>query len=152
MMILKKAIPRRTCLRGMGAALALPLLDAMVPALVADADTAAKPVARLGFVYIPTGAVMEKWTPAAEGAGFEFTPTLEPLAPFRDRLLVLSGLAQKEALPAAGEGGQEHARACATFLTGVHPKMAEGKDIRAGISVDQIAAEKLGKDTQLASL
>jgi hypothetical protein len=152
-MIFKKAIPRRMLLRGMGATLALPLLDAMVPAFAAAADTAVKAALRLGIVYAPNGMwPMDKWTPKAEGAGFELTPTLEPLAPFRDRLLVLSGLAHKEALPAPGEGGQDHARACATFLTGVHPKMAEGKDIRAGISVDQIAAEKLGKDTQLASL
>ena len=89
-MIFKKAIPRRTFLRGVGTTLALPLLDAMVPAFAGPTDTAAKPVVRMGFVYVPNGIIMDKWTPATEGAGFEMTPILEPLAPFRDRLLPCS--------------------------------------------------------------
>ena len=97
MMITKMALPRRTFLRGVGATLALPLLDAMVPALTVYAKPAARPVSRLGFIYVPNGAVMEKWTPAASGRGFEFSPTLSPLEPFRDQTLVVSGLAQLQA-------------------------------------------------------
>src|SRR5688500_8096671 len=93
MIITRKAIPRRTMLRGLGATLALPLLDGMVPALTALQRTAAGPVTRFGVMYIVNGMVMQKWTPAAEGAAFEFTPTLSALAPYRDQLLVLSGLA-----------------------------------------------------------
>lgn len=152
MMIFKKAIPRRTFLRGVGVSLALPLLDAMVPAFAGTLDTGAKSPVRLSFAYVPNGIIMDKWTPAAEGPAFELTPTLEPLGPFRDRLLVLSGLAHNKALAEEGEGGGEHARSSAVFLTGVHPKKTEGFDIRAGISVDQIAAKSFGKETQLASL
>ena len=151
-MIFKKAIPRRAVLRGMGATLALPLLDGMVPAFAGPSDTAAKPVIRMGFMYVPNGIIMEKWTPAAEGAAFEMTPTLEPLAAFQDRLVVLTGLDQKPAEPLLGEIGAGHSRASAAYLTGAHPKSTEGADIHAGISVDQIAAKELGKKTQLASL
>src|SRR5688572_2872553 len=92
MIITKKLLARRTVLRGMGATLALPLLDAMVPALSLSAQTAAKPVHRLGVIYVPNGMAMDYWTPAAEGSAFELTPILQPLAPFRDQLLVVSGL------------------------------------------------------------
>ena len=94
MIVTKKAIPRRTILRGLGAAVALPLLDSMVPAFTALAKTAARPIKRFGVVYLPNGVIIDKWTPAAEGAGFEFTPILKPLEPFRDRMLVLTGLTQ----------------------------------------------------------
>ena len=151
-MIFKKAIPRRTFLRGVGASLALPLLDAMVPAFAATNNAAANPAARLAFVYVPNGIIMNRWTPATEGTAFGITPTLEPLAPFRDHLLVLSGLAHNEALARQGESGGQHARASAVFLTGVHPKRTEGADIQAGISVDQIVAKEFGKYTQLSSL
>ena len=146
MMIFKKAIARRTFLRGVGATIALPLLDSMIPAFAGD--TASKPPVRLGFVYVPNGIIMEKWTPAAEGAAFEMTPTLASLAPFRDRLLVLSGLALPSSRPLPGETAGEHARATTTFLTGVHPI----KNVHAAISMDQIAAKEFGKHTQLASL
>jgi hypothetical protein len=154
MMIFKKAIPRRRLLRGLGATLALPLLDGMVPALAAPADTAAvKSPTRLGICYTGNGMwPMDRWTPKTEGAGFELTPTLKALAPYRDQLLVLSGLAQKEALAAPGEGPQDHSRATSTYLTGIHPKPTGGKDYRAGVTMDQIAAKELGKDTQMASL
>jgi uncharacterized protein DUF1552 len=152
MMIFKKAIPRRTFLKGVGATLALPMLDAMIPAFAGPADTAAKPVLRMGFVYVPNGIIMDKWTPLKEGAGFEITPVMEALAPFHDRLLVLSGLDQKQANPLPGEGGAYHTRASAVYLTGVHPKESDGRDMRAGVSLDQIAARELGKKTQLASL
>ncbi|HWE50092.1 MAG TPA: DUF1552 domain-containing protein [Bryobacteraceae bacterium] len=150
MMITRAHLHRRTFLRGIGATLALPLLDSMVPALAAPAaGTAPK---RLAIAYVPNGIIMDKWTPAATGAGFEFSPTLEPLKPFRDNVLVISGLESKPAFPAPGEGTGDHVRAASTFLTGVHPKKTEGPDIRAGVSMDQIAARELGKETQLASL
>src|SRR5713226_4832831 len=98
MMIFNRAIPRRTFLRGAGASLALPLLDAMVPAFASTRSPGASPLARFAVVYVPNGIIMDRWTPAAEGAGFEFPTTLQPLAPFRDQLLVLSGLAQNESL------------------------------------------------------
>jgi len=150
MIVTKKALPRRTFLRGMGATLALPLLDGMMPAFAAPA--ASKPIQRLGIAYVPNGIIMESWTPAADGALSNLTPILAPLEPFRDQLLVLSGLATKQAIPYPGEGTGDHVRAAATFLTGVHPKKTEGPDIRAGVSMDQIAARELGRETQLASL
>jgi hypothetical protein len=150
MMIFKKAMPRRTFLRGTGAVLALPFLDAMFPAFASAQDKAAP--LRLSFVYVPQGIIMDKWTPAVEGAGFQFMPIMAPLAPFRDRLLVLSGLAHDNATAQDGEGAGEHARASAVFLTSVHPKKTEGLDFRAGISVDQLVAKEFGKVTQLASL
>jgi hypothetical protein len=148
----KMAIPRRTFLRGVGATLALPLLDGMIPALSAIGATAAKPTARLGVAYVPNGIQMEQWTPAADGGAFELTPILQPLAGFRDRMTIVTGLANRPAFPQTGEGTGDHVRASSTFLTGVHPKKTEGPDIRAGVSMDQIAAERLGRDTQLTSL
>ena len=152
MMIFNKAIPRRTFLRGAGAALALPLLDGMVPAIASTLDTAAKPARRLAFVYFPNGSIMDKWTPAQEGAAFELSPILEPLRPFRDRMMVLSGLSHLAGHRAMDEAGGDHSRASATWLTGMHPKRTEGDDIRVGISADQMAARELGQQTQLASL
>jgi hypothetical protein len=150
MVIFKKAIPRRTMLRGMGSALALPLLDCMIPALTAEPQSPA----RLGFVHSGNGMwPMDRWTPKVEGAAFEMTPTLEPLTPYRNQLLVLSGLAQNEAKPRTDQfPGAVHIRAMAVFLSGVRPKLSAGKGGRAGITVDQIAADKLSKDTQLRSL
>src|SRR6185295_3145112 len=92
MIVTKKAIARRTVLRGLGTTLALPLLDSMIPALSALRETAANPTLRIGVVYVPNGMMMDRWTPLTEGAGFEFKPIMKPLEPFRDRLLVLSGL------------------------------------------------------------
>lgn len=146
MIITKKSLARRTFLRGLGTTMALPLLDSMVPALAAT-----KPAVRLAFVYHPVGMIMDRWTPAAEGAAFEFTPTMKALEPFRERMVVLSGLAQVQGR-ALGDGAGDHAREGATWLTGVHPKKTEGAGIRAGVSADQIAARELGKQTQLASL
>ena len=150
MIVTKKALSRRAVLRGAGATIALPLLDSMVPAF-AGATSAAKPVVRLQFIYHPTGAIQSRWTPAAEGAGFELSPTLKALEPFRERILVLSGLAQVQAR-ALGDGNGDHAREGAVWLTGVHPKKTEGVGIRSGVSVDQIAARHFGLQTQLASL
>jgi len=123
----------------------------MVPALALAKNTAANPVVRLGYVYVPNGIIMDRWTPTGEGAGFAFAPTMQALEPFRDRLVVLSGLAQVNGR-ALGDGAGDHARAGATWLTGVHPKKTEGANIHAGVSVDQIAARELGKTTQLGSL
>ena len=144
MMITKKAIPRRTVLRGIGASLALPLLDGMVPAFAGLQNTVAKPVKRLGVVYVPNGMAMEYWTPAAEGTAFALTPILRPLAPFRDQLLVLSGLS-------GVRGGGAHASASTRFLTGTPSKKTE-YDLHGGVSMDQFAARELGQYTQLASL
>lgn len=123
----------------------------MVPALSSAKNTAADAPVRLGFVYVPNGIIMDRWTPAGEGAGFAFAPTMTPLEPFRENLLVLSGLAQLNGR-ALGDGSGDHARAGATWLTGVHPKKTEGADIHAAISADQIAARELGKITQFGSL
>ena len=150
MMITKKALPRRTFLHGLGATLALPLLDAMAPAMAATRLNS-KAVTRLGFVYVPNGIIQANWLPSTEGVGFEFSSTMKPLEAFRSRLNVLSGLAQINGR-ALGDGPGDHARAGATWLTGVHPKKTEGADIHTGISADQIAAKELGKSTQFASL
>ena len=151
MFISKMALPRRTFLRGMGVTLALPLLDAMVPASSALAKTAAKPVRRLGFVYIPNGAVMRSWQPEGEGKLTQLSPTLRPLEPFKDQTIVPIGLSQKQA-EALGDGNGEHSRAGTVFLSGVHPKETEGADVRNGTTADQIAAQHIGRDTPLTSL
>ncbi len=151
-MITHKHIPRRTVLRGVGVSLALPLLDSMVPAMAAARKTAAKPICRLGAVYVPNGMNMAQWTPATEGPGFELTSILSPLAPYRDRVLVLSGLSHRAADALPGEGQGDHSRAQAAFLTGAHAKKTQGPDAEVGISMDQIAAKALGQHTQLASL
>ena len=131
----------------MGAAVALPLLDSMAPALKA----APPPVRRVAFLYTPNGIIMKDWTPTTEGAGFEFTPTLKPLEPFRDRVLVLTGL-QHHNGESLGDGAGDHARAGASWLTGVHPKKTEGADIHNAITVDQILAKEIGRETSLPSL
>jgi hypothetical protein len=147
MFISKKHLPRRTFLRGMGVTLALPLLDSMVPARTLFAQTAAKASPRLGFVYIPHGAIMDKWTPATEGAGFEFTPILKPLEPFRDRLNVISGLGHQ-----AADTTAVHSLSPTTWLSGVRPKATQGVDAFAGVTADQIAAQAIGQDTVLPSM
>jgi hypothetical protein len=148
MIVVRKAIPRRTMLRGLGATLALPLLDGMIPALTAQGRTAAKPLHRFGVVYVPNGMVMESYTPATTGPGFELTPTLQALAPFRSQTLVLSGL---DCVPSPGRPGGAHAKASTRYLTDISPPTSETW-LDAGISVDQILANTLGAETQLASL
>jgi hypothetical protein len=151
MIVTKMAIPRRTMLRGIGATLALPLLDSMVPALSAIAATPARSPLRLGVVYVPNGMVMQEWTPAAEGANFEFGAAMKALEPFRDRLLVLTGLASTP--PAsAPNGAGVHARASTRFLTDIPPKRSDTSEVQAGVSVDQLIAKELGRQTELASL
>ncbi|HEY3839477.1 MAG TPA: DUF1552 domain-containing protein [Bryobacteraceae bacterium] len=151
MIITKKSISRRSLLQGMGASIALPLFDAMIPAMAATRLTAAKPAVRMAFCYVPNGIIPKAWLPTATGAGFEFQSSMKPLEPFRDQTLVLSNLMQRGGR-ALGDGAGDHARAGASWLTGVHPKKTEGSDISAGISADQIAARELGKITQLGSL
>jgi hypothetical protein len=147
-MITKKHLPRRIFLRGLGTAMALPFLDSMVPAF---ASTPAKPVTRMGFMYVPNGIISANWLPKTEGPGFEFNSTMKALEPFRDQVLVIGNLAQINGR-SLGDGGGDHARAGATWLTGVHPKKTEGADIHSGISADQVAARALGQKTQFASL
>ena len=141
------ALPRRTFLRGLGTAVGLPFLDAMTPAFV----SASAPVTRVAFIYTANGVIMRDWTPAETGAGFAFTKTLHPLEPFRDRVLVLTGLAHRNG-EALGDGPGDHARAGASWLTGVHPKKTQGADIRNGLSVDQMLARDIGRTTPLPSL
>jgi hypothetical protein len=145
MFISQKALPRRTLLRGAGVSLALPLLDAMVPALAAERKTAAAPVRRLGFVMYPLGVDQDRWRPKGEGAGYAFSEALAPLAPHREKFVVMSGLSSDPDRTKAGF----HDRALASFLTGVEP--VKGK-VHVGISVDQLAAQTLGKETPFASL
>ena len=146
MIVTRKHLPRRTFLKGVGAVVALPWLDAMVPAFAAAA-TAKSPV-RLVFVYTPNGMMMDEWTPKQAGTNFEFPRILKPLEPFRDDLLVLTGLAHRNGEIAPGD----HATASATYLTGVAPKRTTGADVRLSISVDQVAAQAIGSQTKLPSL
>src|SRR5438067_2491620 len=145
MIVTKKHLPRRTFLRGAGMTLALPLPDAMIPAMRADRLTAAAPVRRLGFVYYPLGVDQERWRPTGEGAGYQLSEALAPLAPHKKKFVVLSGLSSDPDRTKPGF----HDRALSSFMTGV--EMTKGK-IQVGISVDQLAANALGKETQFASL
>jgi len=155
MIITKTALSRRTVLRGLGVSLALPLLDAMVPAL-SPLAAAAKPVRRYGFFYMPNGVAMNHtgvnyWKPANVGSGFEFSQILKPLEPFRNQVTVVSGLHNRSA-ESLGDGNGDHTRSTGSWLTGTHIKRTEGSDLRAGVSVDQIIASQFKKETPLASL
>ena len=153
MIITRKALPRRTFLRGLGTAIALPLLDGMVPALTAAPRPGGGiPGGRLAIVYVPNGIWMPNWTPAQADLSLGLAPTLAPLSRYTDRMVVVSGLSNKQADALPGEGAGDHARASGAYLTGVHPRKTEGTDLRAGLSIDQIAAQTLGQDTQFASL
>ena len=143
--ITKKHLSRRTMLRGAGALIALPLLDAMIPAGTALANTAAKPLVKLGFVYFPHGAIMEHWTPEKEGTDFELGSILEPLKPFQKQLTIISGLGNRP-----GESQAVHAIVPATWLSCTHPK--QGQDPNMAVTADQIAAKYIGQDTPLPSL
>jgi hypothetical protein len=148
MFITRMSLPRRTFLRGVGAAIALPFLDAMVPALTAQARMPAKPPLRFGAVFIPNGAIVDKWSPETEGSDFVFSPILAPLESFRDSLVVVSNLTR--ANPGVVEG--DHAISASGWLTGVYPKRTEAEDIHAGTSIDQIIAKQIGQDTPFPSL
>ena len=151
MIVTKKAIPRRTMLRGVGTALALPLLDGMVPTLTALAKTPAVPTKRLGVITFPNGAPEEYWTPKTAGAGFEWTPSLKALAPVREHVLVMTGLDSVGAEPGRGT---THSQAASALLTGARPKRTTGAALELGISLDQVAATSvgLGRETQMPSL
>jgi Protein of unknown function (DUF1552) len=148
MFITKKSLSRRTLLRGMGAAVALPFLDAMVPAFATAAATT--PVKRFGVVYHPNGVIYDKWLPTGLGSNYELSLTLQGLQKFKDNLTVITGLFSDPA-EANGDGGGDHSRACGTYLTGVHVKKSDSL-VENAISMDQIAAKAFGKETQLSSL
>src|SRR6187401_2574162 len=153
MFITKKHLSRRTFLRGTGVTLALPLLESMVPAATALAQSAATPKTRMGCIYIPHGATMDKWTPVGEGRAFAFSEILQPLEPVRDRLVVVSDLAHAPVAPATGEdtgGAENHVRAAAVFLSGAHP--VKKNEAHVGATIDQIAAKYVGQDTPLPSI
>jgi len=150
MIVTRRAISRRTILRGMGATVALPLLDAMIPALTAQSRTAARAVPRLGVIYHPNGVIYDKWLPTGVGSDFELSPTLAGLQPFKNQLTVVTGLFMDLA-EAMGDGGGDHSRACGGYLNGVHVKKSDTV-VEAGVSMDQIAARAFARDTQLSSL
>ena len=149
MTITSKSIGRRTVLRGLGTTMALPLLESMLP--TAKAADAAQNIKRLQVFYTPNGYIMRDFVPATAGADYPTTPILKPMEPFRDRIALVIGLAQKNG-GSLGDGGGDHARASASFLTGAHPKKTEGYDIHAGVSFDQIVAKEFGKATQFPSI
>jgi hypothetical protein len=146
-------LSRRTVLRGLGAAVALPLLEAMLPRSIIGAPMTAvkKAPLRMGFIYIPNGVNMSEWRVKGEGSAFELSPTLTPLKNVKDELLVFTGLKHQKAF-ANGDGPGDHARAMATFLTGCQAKKTSGADIKVGVSVDQVAAQKVGQQTKFPSL
>jgi len=146
---MRKHLPRRAFLRGLGVTVGLPFLDAMTPAFAAPPAPVSP--TRLAFIYAPTGIMMQHWTPTSASADFEFTRILKPLEPYRKDLLLIGGLAHHNG-EALGDGGGDHGRASASYLTGVHPKKTEGAELKCGVSVDQIAAAHIGKNTRLASL
>jgi len=147
--ITRKHLSRRTLLRGVGVSLGLPLLDSMIPAQTPLAKTAATSKSRLSCIYVPHGATMDKWTPAADGKGFEFTEILSPLEKFRDRVSIVSNLAHPAAGGVGSDAGADHARSAAVFLSGVHPEQGS---IHVGTTIDQIAAQRIGQDTPLPSI
>src|ERR1700690_4043943 len=148
MFVTKKAISRRTILRAAGTAIALPLLDSMIPAFAPAATTT--PVKRFGVVYHPNGVIYDKWLPTGAGSNFELSPTLKGLEPFKDKLIVITGLFSDQAEP-LGDGGGDHSRACGSYLTGVHVKKSDS-NVENAVSMDQIAAKTFERDTQLSSL
>src|SRR6185312_4329318 len=148
--VTKKSLPRRTMLKGLGAGIALPMLDAMIPAL--SAKTASAPP-RLGFVYVSHGIIFSQWKPQQAGRNFELSPNLQPLAKIRDHVNVFTNLSHLEA-DTKGDGSGDHNRAAAAWLTGVHAydRTRPGAEIRLAPSIDQIAARHLGRDTQVPSV
>jgi len=150
MFVFKRALPRRTFLQAMGSTIALPFLDAMVPALSAQS---VKPAPRLGFIYIANGVIQSQWNPATEGAGFELTPLLQPFAKVRDSVSVLSGLSHLQA-DTFGDGTGDHPRASAVWLTGVHAydRAQPGVEVKLATTADQIAAQAIGRTSRIPSL
>lgn len=146
-----KTLSRRTLLRGLGTALALPALDAMRPAFGAASRLPGQSPCRLVFCYVPNGIIMQDWTPASTGAGFAYQPIMKPLESMREKVTVITGLTHNTGR-ALGDGPGDHARAASTFLTGMHPRKTAGADISLGVSVDQLAAQAVGAKTRFASL
>src|SRR5919197_2939443 len=151
MFITKKHIPRRTILRGAGAALALPFLEAMVPAATALAQTAAEPKPRFVGLFVPHGMAPGYWVPDKEGKEFEYPFVFKPLEPYRDHVTITSGLHSRSAEPPPGVTGADHWVAAA-FLCANKPKKTAGADVYAGTTIDQIIAEKIGQDTLMPSM
>ncbi len=147
MFISKKHLSRRTFLQAAGATMALPLLDSMIPAMTAQPLTAAGATSRLGFVYLPHGAIMDRWTPKTEGTGFEFPSIIQPLEKFRDRINIISGTHHQ-----AADSSAVHSLSPTTWLSGIRPKATQGTDAFAGVTADQFAAQQIGQDTLLPSL
>lgn len=153
-MLTRKSLHRRTFLRGLGTALALPMLDAMVPAFGMAAKIGGpgvKPPVRMAFCYVPNGIDMTRWTPSTQGALTDLPAILEPMAAYKSKMMLLTGLTQNGGRP-LGDGAGDHARAASSYLTGVHPKKTSGADIQVGVSVDQLAAQRLGTKTKLPSI
>src|SRR5258708_39357789 len=148
MFVTKKSLSRRAVLRGAGAVVALPFLDAMVPALMPQARAAGLVPLRFGVVYFPNGAIMQQWIPKTVGQGFEFTPILKPLEPFKDSVVLVNNLTRSRPGSVIGD----HAVSCAGFLTGVWPKRTEAEDVLANTTIDQVVARQIGQDTPLPSL
>jgi hypothetical protein len=146
-----RTLSRRTVLKGLGTAIALPWLESMLPAIATAATPVAVAPKRLGFIYVPNGIVMQNWTPAAQGAEYQLSRTLQPLQPFKDKLLVLSNLTCDKARP-NGDGNGDHARAMSAYLTGCQPRKTEGANIKVGVSVDQACAARVGHLTRFPSL
>jgi hypothetical protein len=147
MLIAKKSLPRRTFLRGMGAAVALPFLESMAPAMTPLAQSPARPPLRFGGVYLPNGCVMDNWTPKTTDGSLEITPVLKPLEAFRDQMTVIGNLSR-----AGGKNSSDHAVSSAGWLTGALAKQTEAEDIRVGISIDQVLAKHIGQETPFPSL
>jgi hypothetical protein len=153
--MLRRHLPRRALLKGLGASIALPFLDAMTPAFGATARIGGPQIAkapfRMAFTYVPNGIMMDSWTPGKFGTDFEMSRIMAPLAPFKKNMLVLSGLSHHNG-EALGDGAGDHARAAASFLTGMHPRKTDGADIAAGVSIDQIVAQKGPNQTRFGSI
>ena len=148
MFLTKKSLSRRAVLRGASAAVALPFLDAMLPAFIPQAQAAAMPSLRFGVVYFPNGAIMEQWIPKTVGKGFDFTPILKPLEPFKESIVLVNNLSRSRPGSVIGD----HAVSAAGFLTGVWPKRTEAEDVLANTTIDQVVAKQIGQDTPLPSL
>jgi hypothetical protein len=151
MMVPSKPLHRRTILRGLGTAMALPMLETMLPTRAAEADVAAKGPLRLSIFYMPNGMIMQSFVPKDTGANYTMSETLKPLEGQRDKFVVISGLAHVNATP-LGDGPGDHGRASGAYLTGMHPKKTEGYDLSDGVSMDQYVAREFGKATQISSL
>src|SRR3954454_24970487 len=145
----RKHLDRRTLLRGLGSAIALPFLDAMSPAFAGPAGAAKKAPGRIAVVYVPNGIVMNQWKPSGTGSDFQFTRILKPLGPLRQHITLLSGLGNQAAALAKGGG---HAKAAGSFLSGAQPKYTAGSDVRAGTTFDQIVAKQFAAETRVSSL